>query len=75
MPIRASVTAGRLVLDEETTLPEGTVLRLVLDDEGDSLDRGERAALELALQAAHLDALEGRTRPASELLRELRARR
>ena len=75
MPIRASVTDGRLVLDEETNLPEGTVPRLVLDDEGDTLDRGERAALERTLQAAHRDTLEGRTRPASNLLRELRARR
>lgn len=75
MSIRATVTAGRLVLDEETNLPEGTVLDLVLDDEGDSLDELERAALEHALQAAHRDALDGRTRPAADLLRELRARR
>lgn len=75
MSVRATVTAGRLVLDEETDLPEGTVLDLVLDDEGDSLDEGERAALERALQAAHLDAVDGSTRPASDLLRELRARR
>jgi hypothetical protein len=75
MSVRATVTAGRLVLDEETDLPEGTVLDLVLDDEGDSLDESERAALERALQAAHRDAVDGRTRPASDLLRELRARR
>jgi hypothetical protein len=75
MSVRATVTAGRLVLDEETDLPEGTVLDLVLDDEGDSLDEGERAALERALQDAHRDAVDGRTRPASDLLRELRPRR
>lgn len=75
MSVRATVTAGRLVLDEETDLPEGTVLDLVLDDEGDSLDESERAALERALQAALRDAVDGRTRPASDLLRELRARR
>jgi hypothetical protein len=75
MSIRAAVTAGRLVLNEETDLPEGTVLDLVLDDEGDSLDALERVALEQALQAAHRDALDGRTRPAADLLQELRARR
>jgi len=75
MSIRASVTAGRLVIDEETDLPEGTVLDLVLDDEGDSLDHAEHAALERALQEAHRDALDGRSRLADDLLRELRARR
>jgi hypothetical protein len=75
MSFRASVIAGRLVLDEETDLPEGTVVDLVMDDEGDSLDAAERAALEQALQSAHRDVPDGRTRPASDLLRELRARR
>jgi hypothetical protein len=32
--LRARVENGRLVLDEPTTLPNGTVLDLVLDDEG-----------------------------------------
>ena len=35
MNIRAHVKNGRLLVDEPTTLPEGTVLDLVLDDEGD----------------------------------------
>ncbi len=35
---RAKVHGGRLVLDEPTALPEGSVLDLVLDDEGDDLD-------------------------------------
>ena len=75
MSIRASVSAGRLVVDEKTDLPEGTVLELVLDDEGDSLDVAERAALERALSASHVEAQRGLLRPASDLLRELRARR
>jgi hypothetical protein len=32
-------------LDEPTTLPDGTVLELVLDDEGDDLDDDDREAL------------------------------
>ncbi len=75
MPVRATVTAGRLVLDQETDLPEGTVVDLVIDDEGDSLDEVERAAVERALVASHTDVQQGRVRPAGHILRELRARR
>jgi hypothetical protein len=75
MSIRASVTAGRLVRDEKLDLPEGTVLQLVLDDEGDSLDDKERAALERALLASHADALRGELQPAADVLRRLRAKR
>jgi hypothetical protein len=75
MSIRASVVAGRLVVDEQTDLPEGTVLDLVLDDEGDNLDEAERAALHQALNVSHQQARAGQTREASEILRELRARR
>jgi hypothetical protein len=75
MSIRASVVAGRLVIDQKTDLPEGTVLDLVLDDEGDTLDDNERAALRRALARSHEQVLKGQTRPASDVLRELRARR
>ena len=47
--IRARVKNGRLQLDEPTQLPEGTVLDLVVDDEGDDLDEKERAALHEAI--------------------------
>jgi hypothetical protein len=36
MSIHARVLNGRLQLDVPTTLPEGTVLDLVLDEEGDA---------------------------------------
>jgi hypothetical protein len=75
MSIRAAVKGGRLVVDEAVDLPEGTVLDLVLDDEGDSLDEGERAALERALRASHAEAVQGQVGPVSEVLRKLRARR
>jgi hypothetical protein len=42
MVLRALVKNGHLVLDEPTSLPEGTVLDLVVDDEGDNLDDEER---------------------------------
>ena len=48
-PLRARVEKGRLVLDEPTTLPEGTIVDLVADDEGDDLTNDERRALHEAL--------------------------
>ena len=50
--IRARVRNGRLIVDEPTSLPEGTELDLVVDDEGDNLDEAERAALNAAISRA-----------------------
>ena len=58
-PLRAHVEKGRLVLDEPTTLPEGTVLELVADDQGDDLSDEERRALHQALSASWTSAEEG----------------
>jgi len=74
-PFRARVEKGRLILDEATTLPEGTVIDLVADDEGDNLTDDERRALHAALSASWTSAEAGRLRPASEILDELRHRR
>lgn len=73
--LRARVEKGRLVLDEPTTLPEGTVVHLVADDEGDDLTEGERRDLHEALSASWESAEAGRLRPASAILDELRRRR
>lgn len=75
MALRAQVTKGRLVLDEPTTLPEGTIVDLVADDEGDDLTDNERRALHEELTASWKSAEAGRLRPASEILEELRQRR
>jgi hypothetical protein len=72
MVLRALVKDGHLVLDEPTSLPEGTVL--VVDDEGDNLDDDERAALHADLAAAWESVRQGRVRPASDILSELRSR-
>jgi hypothetical protein len=71
----ARVEKGRLVLDEPTDLPEGTVVSLVADDEGDDLTDTERQALHEALSASWQSVEAGRTRPASAILDELRRRR
>jgi hypothetical protein len=74
-PLRARVKDGRLVLDEPTTLPEGTVIDLVADDEGDDLTEDERRELHEALSASWNSAEAGHVRPASAILDELRRRR
>jgi len=61
-----------LVLDEPTTLPEGTVVDLVADDEGDDLSENERRALHDALSTSWKSAEAGHLRPASVVLDELR---
>jgi hypothetical protein len=72
--LRARVENGRLVMDVPTTLPEGTVLDLVVDDEGDELDDEERKALHAALERSLKQAAAGQTRPASEIIDEIRRR-
>ena len=74
-PLRARVEKGRLVLDEPTTLPEGTVVDLVADDDGDDLTDAERRALHEALSVSWRSAEAGRLRPASAVVDELRQRR
>jgi hypothetical protein len=63
------------VLDEPTTLPEGTVIDLVADDDGDDLNSEERRALHDALSASWKSAEAGLLNPAAEILGELRRRR
>lgn len=74
-PLRAHVEKGRLVLDEPTNLPDGTVIHLVADDEGDDLTDDERRALHEALSASWKSAEAGRLRPVSAIVAELRQRR
>jgi len=75
MSVRARVKNGRLVLDEPTSLPDGTVVDLVADDEGDDLTAQERRRLHEALSASWKSAEAGRLRPASAIVKELRRRR
>ena len=74
-PLKAKVRNGRIVLDEPTTLPDGTVIDLVADDEGDDLTDEERRTLHEKLLASWKSAEAGSLRPASAVLDELRKRR
>jgi len=72
--IRARVINGRLQLDAPTSLPEGTVLDLVVDDEGDDLDESERAALNASISRAWASVKAGQGRAASEVIESIRKR-
>ena len=74
-PLRARVENGRLVLNEPTTLPDGTVVDLVADDKGDDLTVEKRRALHEALAPSWKSAEARHLRPASAILDELRRRR
>jgi hypothetical protein len=74
-PLRARVENGRIVLDEPTTLRDGTVIDLVVDDEGDDLTDQERSSLHQALSASWDSAEAGRLQPARSILDKLRRQR
>ncbi len=75
MGVRATVRNGRLTVDQPVDLPEGTVLDLVIDDEGDQLDEREREALNAAISRSLRESTEGRTAAAEEIIQKLRERR
>jgi len=74
MTIKARVCAGRLVVDEPTTLPEGTELELLPLDPGDWLDDADRAALHAALAQSQADVAAGRLLDAADVLKGVRLR-
>lgn len=73
--LKAKVIKGRLVVDEPTDFPEGTVLELVVADTDDELDDEERQALHEALSAAWESAKAGNVRPVDEFVEEWRRSR
>jgi hypothetical protein len=75
MGVRAQVKRGRLVVDEATSLPDGTVLDLVVDDEGDDLDARERKVLHAAIADSWAEAKAGKVRPAAAVIKDLKKRR
>ena len=76
-PHVARVKNGRLVLDEPTDLPEGSVIELydaaALHE--DELDEEELARLDAAIERSHADIAAGRTVSADDLIAKLRAAR
>lgn len=71
--LRAKVKNGRLVMDEPTDLPEGSVVPLDISKDWDELDDEDRAALHRALDEAEADADAGRTVGVDDVRARLRA--
>lgn len=69
--MRARVINGRLVVEEPTTLPDGTVLDLILEGEGDDLTPEERGRLDAALSRSAESASVGQARLAAEVIHDL----
>ena len=74
MTIKARVHAGRLVVNEPTSLPEGTEVELLPLDPGDWLDDEDRAALHAALAQSASDVKAGRLIDVADVLKGLRSR-
>jgi len=72
--LRARVKGGRLVLDEPSTLPEGTEVELIPAADIDDLDPTERARLHGFLAESIRTHVPGTGVPADEVLARLRAR-
>jgi hypothetical protein len=73
--LKARVVNGRLVLDEPTSLPEGTELELSAADPGDNLDDSQRAQLHAALERSWEQLKAGKVTTATDAISELRRRR
>jgi len=75
MVIKGRVEGGRLKVDEEIDLPDGTeVEMLIIDDDDDGLDDAEREELHKALAESQEDIKAGRLVDAADVLKGLRSR-
>jgi hypothetical protein len=73
--LRARVTNGRIVLDEPTDLPEGTVLELVPGVEVDELADEDREKLHASIRRGLEQGVRGEARPVEDVLADIRKRR
>jgi len=73
--LRARVQNGRIVVEEPTDLPEGTVLELVPGVEVDDLPDDDREKLHAAIRRGLEQGRRGEARPIQEALADLRTPR
>ena len=75
MVIKGRVEGGRLKVDEEIDLPDGTEVEMfIIDDDDDGLDDAEREELHKALADSQEDIKAGRLVDAADVLKGLRSR-
>ena len=72
--LRARVRGGRLILDEPSSLPEGTEVELIPTSEIDPLDAAEHVQLRGFLADSIRTHVAGTGVPADEVLARIRAR-
>ena len=72
--VTAHVKNGRLLVDEPTSLPDGSEVHLQIVD-ADDLDDNERAALHRSLDESIDDEQLGHVRDLGSIIAELRAQR
>ena len=76
--LKARVENGRFIIDEETDLPDGTVVSLVVANDNlqglDDMDPEERAALLRSIDEGIADAKAGRVHDFDDVISELRSR-
>ena len=72
MVLRAAVKNGRIVVDEPTDLPDGTLLDLVVENRGGIMSPEELAALNAALDRSWAQAEAGQLIPVAEVLEKMR---
>ena len=73
--LRARVIKGRIVLDEPTDLPDGTLLELVPGVEIDALDEMDREKLHAAIRRGLAQGRAGESRPIEDALADMRKAR
>ena len=75
MVIKGRVEGGRLKVDEEIDLPDGTEVEMfIIDDDDDGLDDAEREELHKVLEQSEEDVKAGRLIDAADVLKGLRER-
>jgi hypothetical protein len=74
LTLRGHIENGRIVVDEDVDLPDGTEVKLTLADDTDDLDDEDRARLHAALGLAQDEIDGGEGVPARDVIAELRTR-
>ena len=73
--LKVRVENGKIVGEAPAGLPEGTELELCIADPGDDMTEEELAELNRALETAWRSVKEGRVRPVSDVIADVRAKR
>jgi len=73
--LRVRVENGKIIGEAPPGLPEGTEIELCIADPGDDMTEEDLAELNRALETAWRSVKDGRVRPASDVIAEIRAKR